>query len=240
MFNSDSGAIMRKLPVVVGEKWGSLTVIGENPINASAFDLICDCGTKVTAKKGSVRSGNTTSCGCKRISTLRSMLTSHGLRKHELYTVWADMRKRCNNPKHVSYANYGGRGIRVDPTWEDFSKFLEDMGDRPTSKHTLERKDTNGNYTPSNCIWATRLEQSVNTRKSLLYTYKGVSYSIVELCKLAEQNGVSSTNLKARLLRGVSVDSAVDTPVPTNGKRASFKKELRIANRSDIVSKYGP
>jgi hypothetical protein len=79
------------------------------------------------------------------------------------YRSWQMMKNRCVNPKAHDFVYYGGRGITVCKKWKDsFEAFLEDMGRRPSPLHTLDRKDVNKNYTPSNCRWATRKEQARN------------------------------------------------------------------------------
>lgn len=87
-----------------------------------------------------------------------------GHKRSPEYHVWHGMRKRCNCPKHKSYAYYGGRGIRVVKRWEHFRFFLKDMGPRPSGK-TLDRINVNGNYSPRNCKWADWNEQMRNRRK---------------------------------------------------------------------------
>ena len=73
------------------------------------------------------------------------------------------MRRRCNTSTHISYPNYGGRGIRVCTRWNDFTLFVEDMGDRPAG-YTLERIDNDADYSPDNCIWADWETQCANRR----------------------------------------------------------------------------
>ena len=79
------------------------------------------------------------------------------------HSSWRGMRERCNNPKHGSYDKYGGRGIQYDVTWEDFSQFLKDMGERPPNT-TLDRIDVNGNYCKDNCRWVDIYQQAQNKR----------------------------------------------------------------------------
>lgn len=79
------------------------------------------------------------------------------------YKAWTAMKQRCTNANTRYWHRYGGRGISYDPRWEDFSSFLADMGERPPNT-SLDRINNDGNYTKSNCRWATTYEQA-NNRK---------------------------------------------------------------------------
>lgn len=82
--------------------------------------------------------------------------------KHPLYQIWNGMWRRCSDPNVQSYPIYGGRGISVCEHWKDFWLFVADIGERPSSSHSIDRIDTNGNYEPGNCRWATPQQQIRN------------------------------------------------------------------------------
>lgn len=85
------------------------------------------------------------------------------------YDIWCGIKKRCYNPNYKQYGDYGGRGIKVDERWlRDFQAFLDDVGHRPTPRHTLDRFPNNdGDYAPGNVRWATRSEQARNTSRNV-------------------------------------------------------------------------
>lgn len=81
------------------------------------------------------------------------------------YSSWHHMKRRCLDSNTPAWPYYGGRGITVCDRWMLFEAFLEDMGERPSKDHSLERLDNDGNYEPANCVWATRIEQAQNRKK---------------------------------------------------------------------------
>ncbi len=136
----------------------------------------------------------------------------HGLRGCPEYKIWAAVKTRCHNANVNNYQNYGGRGIQMCERWEnDFRTFLEDMGPRPSPKHSIDRIDNNGNYEPNNCRWATHIEQRRNTRRNHYLTYKSETLTLVEW---SERTGIKAPTIRARINSyHLSVEDALTRPV---------------------------
>ena len=123
----------------------------------------------------------------------------HGMIGTRIYNIWKDMKKRCYCKTRKDYARYGGRGITVCKDWQDFIPFYNwAMSNGYSDDLTLDRKNVNGNYEPSNCRWATRKEQQNNRRCNHLLTYNGKTQTITQW---AEEYGIAETTLYARLTK---------------------------------------
>lgn len=138
----------------------------------------CDCGTEREVFGFSIYQQKSTSCGCK------TVCRTHGLYRHRIYKIWFNMICRCKYPSTSRYADYGGRGIKVCERWRKFSLFFEDMGMPPSPKHSIDRVNVDGNYEPSNCVWATWTEQMQNQRRTKLNPAK-----VLEIRSLAPKVG---------------------------------------------------
>lgn len=128
--------------------------------------------------------------------------------RHDSYSAWNHMRDRCHNPKHPKFKYYGGRGVTICERWDSFPLFALDMGPRPTKKHTLDRIESNGNYEPGNCRWATMFEQNQNRRNMHYIERNGKRYTLTEFAKTL---GVHSSVILNRLSRGWTMEKALTT-----------------------------
>lgn len=134
------------------------------------------------------------------------------------YKSWESMKWRCNNTNHPKYRYYGGRGIKVCDRWMKFDNFLSDMGERQPNT-TLDRINNDGHYEPGNCRWATRDEQTQNSkfsrfRKGRVVEFRG---QYVAIADLAKRSAAGKCNFYNRLKSGWTIEEALN--VPKSGKR---------------------
>lgn len=173
----------------------------------SMWRCVCDCGNETLVGSRNLVSGHTRSCGCLSRELASTKARKHGASKSPEYGVWTAMKARCANPNVKEFKWYGGRGITVCSRWaESFANFLADMGDRPSDKHSLDRKDNDGNYEPANCHWATRVHQARNSRKAHVLTFKGESFPI---SVWAEKTGLDRSTIRERIKSGWPVEQAL-------------------------------
>lgn len=195
---------------ITGRRYGLLVALRrvERDTALSYWECHCDCGATTVVRLATLRNGATKSCGCFKSSPEgRKLWVKHGLIHTREYTIWMLMRQRCRNPKSTPYRYYGARGITVCDEWESFERFLSDMGTAPTPQHSLDRRDTAGNYCKDNCRWATKIEQARNTRTNTFYEIKGVRLCLAEWSDIT---GVPRERASARIARGWTTAQAFD------------------------------
>ena len=190
---------MGKFIDLTGQRFGRLTVVNrsETRNKRTYWNCVCDCGNTKVINSYKLLSGNTQSCRCLDTEMTIARTTKHGMsHSSPEYYIWKTMRQRCNNPNNGAYKEYGGRGVKVCKRWDKFESFYKDMGQRPSSKHQIERLDNDGDYEPSNCVWATQLAQANNKRNTLYITFRGVTKPISDW---AREVGIQKTTIRARI-----------------------------------------
>lgn len=134
------------------------------------------------------------------------------------FKAWGGMKQRCTNPKNPKFSDYGGRGISVCQRWmASFDNFISDMGLRPSAEYSLERKNTDGNYEPSNCIWATREAQQRNRRVNKRVLFRGEDMTLFRAIE-ATGNIVPYHTVSGRLNQGWSLERALTEAVHAVGR----------------------
>lgn len=148
---------------LLNKKFGKLTVIKFKEISKdkkAIWYCQCECGKIIETSTHSLKSGNSTSCGCSRIKYKKI--------NERLYRIWAGIKTRCFNEKKKEYKNYGGRGIKICDEWLEYKNFyIWAMTNGYKDNLTIERIDVNGNYEPNNCTWITIQEQQKNKRNTI-------------------------------------------------------------------------
>lgn len=206
---------------LVGMRVGRLVVLSDGgvfkegrKIPVRMFLCRCDCGNEKVVSGYSLRKTKpTSSCGCivaeLNAERCRSRAT-HGKSRTSEYVSWRAMLSRCYNENLSTYRLYGGRGIMVCDRWRNsFENFYADMGDKPSSSASLDRKDNDDNYCPENCRWADSYTQAINRSTNNLLEYGGRTMRISEW---AEEMGANVSLLCKRFNRGWSVEEVLSTP----------------------------
>ena len=186
---------------MIGKVFGRLTITerGANAGKERRWWCLCECGNIKLIYGLSLRSGATRSCGCLAREMASKSNTTHGMTGTAEWCAWTSMKSRCNNKKHASFSDYGGRGIKVCKEWQfSFLSFYKDIGARPSPEHQIDRIDNNGDYTSANCHWATRKENMRNRRNTKRFN----GFTLKEW---AEKTGKNYNTLKTRARRGNTI-----------------------------------
>jgi len=177
---------------LTGERFGRLLVISldhKDKYSSKYWLCRCDCGNEKVIRGGSLKRGLTRSCGCLLRETARENTpkhsTKHGLRKARVWSIWMSIKRRCRNPKSTGYYKYGARGINVCDEWYDnFVNFYEwAINNGYKDDLTIDRKDNDGNYEPSNCRWVNNYIQANNKRNNIWYPYRGELKTLGQICR---------------------------------------------------------
>jgi hypothetical protein len=162
---------MENVKVKEGSFYTLLGYSHKNKYYIKYYDVICVCGksNKLTTQELK----KNLSCGCKKDY---EHIKTHGFSRTSEYKSWQSMKDRCYNKNNPSFKDYGDRNINVCDEWlNSFECFINDMGKKPSKKHSIERLDVNKGYSKDNCIWATNKQQANNRRCNYLLTYKNIT-----------------------------------------------------------------
>jgi hypothetical protein len=209
-------------PTVPGNRYGRLLVLSEAETRCDpggkryrCWRCRCDCGQEAVVRQQCLRNGATRSCGCllreSQAVNMRKRPFIHGKWKTPEFRIWGAMLERCQRPNHRYFHRYGGRGITVCDRWRySFQAFLDDMGERPSPQHSLNRIDNDGNYEPGNVRWALSTEQNRNRSDNHFVTFQGETLCLTDW---ARRVGIGKATLRRRIMAGWSVERALTEPV---------------------------
>lgn len=229
-----------------GQKFGRLLVLerSESKHGCSYWLCQCDCGNSPTVISYNLISGKAKSCGCLQRELAAKQgknNTKHGNSRRSgstrLYAIWNNMKARCTNPKTEGYERYGGRGITICNEWiNDFTSFLEwAMENGYNDELTIDRIDSNGNYEPSNCRWATKKVQSNNRSSNRIVEINGNRKTLAEW---SDYSGISLQTLCHRLNHlGWKEEDLLSQVGGWMIDNATINKALEMYNSGDYLVK---
>lgn len=193
---------------LAGIKFHRLTaikIVGYRSGNA-IWKCLCDCKKTCRVEAYSLISGHTKSCGCWSTEVKTRRFTVHGGSFTPEHWAWIQARARCFSKNHRWYHRYGGRGITMCEEWRnDFTRFLNDMGLRPSKNHSLDRINNEGDYEPGNCRWATRRQQNINKTNpgNRILTEQQVHSIREEVIRKSVGESLASLDSRLALIYGV-------------------------------------
>lgn len=207
-----------KISISVGNVYNKLKIINLFKVNYKLY-ATCECECGKIVDKICVRSlltGNTKSCGCynKELTIQRNLKHGQKTRNKKadrLYSIWADMRRRCSNVNRKDAQNYALKNIKVCEEWNNYELFMNwALQNGYNDELTLERIDNSKGYNPDNCKWIPKSEQSKNRTSNHYITYNGKTQTLTDWSK---EIGIPRTTLDSRLKRHWSIEDALTKPL---------------------------
>lgn len=203
-----------KVKDISGNKYGRLTAIkyaGKSKGKQTMWECLCDCGNIVIVEQQNLVGGHTKSCGCFNAEEIAKRNRTHGDTKTRIYRIWHDMMYRCYSEKHDSYYLYGGKGITVCKPWHNYNNFKKWALENGYSDDlSIDRIDGEKNYEPSNCRWATLIEQANNTNRNRIFEINGKRDTLANWCRAYN---MSYSTVFGRIYDGWNIIDALTRPV---------------------------
>ncbi|WP_275289191.1 hypothetical protein [Halomonas elongata] len=190
----------------------ALKRVGKNHRDQFMWECRCDCGELFYAVAANIKLKRINHCGCQSTKNRRQAHTHHGKTRTPEFNSWQGARDRCLCPTNKAYAYYGGRGIRICERWMSFDNFLQDMGPKPSPRHSLDRINVNGDYCPENCRWATPAEQARNRRNNVRITIDGKTQTLYEF--YGRKSSSAYTMANRMIAKGVTPEEAASLCPP--------------------------
>lgn len=200
-----------------GRRFGKYLVLGLVGRKPTKWLCRCDCGNERSVKPQSLLEGQAQSCGCRRLEWIVGVgkkNATHGLSKTPESEAFWGAKKRCENPKAKGFERYGGRGIKF--LIPGIDAMVDDIGLRPSTKHSIDRDDNNGHYEIGNIKWSTKEEQARNRRSNRIITINGETMLLIDWTK---ETGIKGTTFRERVKRGWCDQCAIT--VPSGGSRCT-------------------
>lgn len=200
-------------------RFGRLVALG--PIGKTVGGQImwlclCDCGNKTNVRSSHLLQGTIVSCGCFGLERSIATHKKHGMSRAPIYAQWSSIVQRCTNPNCKEYRYYGGREdhpIQICDEWrnsfESFRDYMSQLPNYGEDGYSIDRVDNNDDYKPGNVRFATKEQQSQNTRQNHMLTFNGKTQGV---SAWGRETGLGHQTISKRLLRGWSVELALTTP----------------------------
>ena len=231
---------------LVGKKFGRWLVVeecGRNKYKNVLWKCVCDCGNEKIISTPNLTRGKSKSCGCYSKEMASKKFSTHGLRHTQLYRVWAGIKDRTNPNNHNCKDNYRKLSVQMCEEWRnDFMAFynwsiengyVEEKLPSGRNKLTIDRIDTNGNYCPENCRWATNKEQMNNQTTNKLITYNGETKTLSQWC---DTLGLQYSCTNNRLFNGWDIERAF---TESSDRKNYYEYKGELLNINQIVERTG-